>query len=87
MNTRIHTDLTLTINLAAQGGASPFAGQPPVALVQLITLLDAPTGKQITQTQVSMPVVMEDITDTRLADINAVLAEVGLEATRLAPPQ
>lgn len=81
MNTRMHTDLTITINLAAQGTNSPLSGQPPVTLVQQVTLLD-PTGKQIAQTQTALPVIADDITDVRLADINAALAQVGLVATR-----
>lgn len=82
MNTRLSTDLTMTLNLAALGSNSPLAGQPPVTLMQQITLLDV-NGKPIAQTQTGLPVIAEDITDARLGNINTVLAQVGLVATRV----
>lgn len=80
MNNRIHTDLNISINISAGNG--PFAGQPPVTLIQQITLVDE-AGKTLSQTQVALPVIAADITEQRLADINAALASVGLVASHL----
>lgn len=79
-NSRVKSDLVIQISMA--GSSQPnMAGQPPLSLLQMVTLVDA-DKKVISQTQATEPMIADDFTDERLAAFNEVLAHVGLVATR-----